>query len=102
MPYIKQSQRQDLREPTRKIGRTIRALPRENHAGALNYALTRIVVEVLGASLGGLEQFPLSSLCRYDKLNRMIGMLECCKLELYRRLAAPYEDIAKERNGDIV
>jgi hypothetical protein len=27
--------------------------------------------------------------------------LECCKLEIYRRLVAPYEDKKKEENGDV-
>jgi hypothetical protein len=34
------------------------------------------------------------------KINSMIGALECCKLELYRRLAAPYEDQVLDANGD--
>jgi hypothetical protein len=31
----------------------------------------------------------------------MIGALECAKLELYRRLASPYEDLKIADNGDI-
>jgi hypothetical protein len=31
----------------------------------------------------------------------MIGVLECAKLELYRRVAAPYEDAKCEDNGDV-
>ena len=30
-----------------------------------------------------------------------MGVLECCKLEFYRRVAAPYEDIKIEENGDV-
>ena len=30
----------------------------------------------------------------------MMGALECCKLELYRRLVGPYEDEVLEANGD--
>jgi len=29
------------------------------------------------------------------------GVLECAKLELYRRIAAPYEDTKIEENGDV-
>jgi hypothetical protein len=29
-------------------------------------------------------------------------MLECCKLELYRKIAAPYEDIKIQENGDVL
>ena len=32
--------------------------------------------------------------------NEMMGALECCKLELYRRLVGPYEDEVLEANGD--
>jgi hypothetical protein len=32
---------------------------------------------------------------------RVIGALENCKMELYRRKIAPYEDIKIEENGDV-
>jgi len=35
------------------------------------------------------------------RLGRALGVLQCVMLEFYRRLAAPYEDTAIERNGDI-
>ena len=31
----------------------------------------------------------------------ILGALECCKLELYRRFAAPYEDTKVISNGDV-
>ena len=37
----------------------------------------------------------------YSTLNEVIGVLECAKLELYRRVAAPYEDIKIQENGDV-
>lgn len=37
----------------------------------------------------------------YNRLNSLIGVLECAKMELYRRMAVPYEDEAIKRNGDI-
>lgn len=37
----------------------------------------------------------------YAMLNNLIGVLECAKLELYRRMAAPYEDVKLNENGDI-
>ena len=30
-----------------------------------------------------------------------MGALECAKLELYRRVAAPYEDVKIMENGDV-
>ena len=34
---------------------------------------------------------------RYQNVNAIIGALECAKLELYRRLIAPYEDTKVEK-----
>lgn len=37
----------------------------------------------------------------YDTFNAVIGALECAKLEMYRRMIAPYEDKKIEENGDV-
>lgn len=37
----------------------------------------------------------------YTVYNEIIGVLECAKLEFYRRLAAPYEDTKIKENGDV-
>lgn len=37
----------------------------------------------------------------YSTINEVIGVLECAKLELYRRIAAPYEDTKIQENGDV-
>jgi hypothetical protein len=37
----------------------------------------------------------------YALLNELIGVLECAKLELYRRVASPYEDEKIQSNGDV-
>jgi hypothetical protein len=60
-------------------------------AGELNYAITLLVDRYLVAR-GGI---------RYAHLNEVVGVLECAKLELYRRLAAPYEDRKMEESGDV-
>jgi hypothetical protein len=60
-------------------------------AGELNYAITRVVDEYL-VRKGGI---------RYAHLNEVFGALECAKLELYRRLAAPYEDQKLGETGDV-
>jgi len=38
---------------------------------------------------------------KYATLNTVIGVLECAKLELYRRVVADYEDQKCEENGDV-
>ena len=58
-------------------------------AGELNY----LISSILDAHLG---EEP-----RYSDLNEAIGVLECAKLELYRRLAAPYEDEKINEHGDV-
>jgi hypothetical protein len=60
-------------------------------AGELNYAITRLVDAYLSRS----GEF------RYANLNEVIGALECAKLELYRRVAAPYEDHKRAESGDV-
>ena len=80
MPYIKQERRDALLSGTGEM-------PRD--AGELNYALTVICLEFLGSAP------------RYADFNEVIGALECCKLEMYRRAAAPYEDKKIVENGDV-
>ena len=59
--------------------------------GELNYVITRCVDEYLS------QKGPI----RYAAINEVIGVLECAKLELYRRIAVPYEDAKKEQSGDV-
>lgn len=59
-------------------------------AGELNYALTVIL-------LGYLKRQGES----YQTYNDMIGALEGAKLELYRRMVAPYERAKADMNGDV-
>lgn len=59
--------------------------------GELNYAITRLVDDYL-VRQGGI---------RYAHLNEVVGALECAKLELYRRVAAPYEDQKRDETGDV-
>ena len=58
-------------------------------AGELNYCITKLCVDFLGSTP------------RYSNFNEVIGALECAKLEMYRRMIAPYEDIACAKNGDV-
>ena len=61
-----------------------------NDSGQLNYAITRLVHLYL------TEEY------NYSRLNETIGVLECAKLELYRRVVAVYEESKIEQNGDVV
>jgi hypothetical protein len=60
------------------------------NCGELNYIITRICHNYLKRK--GL---------RYQNINDIIGALEGAKLELYRRVAGPYEDEKIQQNGDV-
>jgi hypothetical protein len=82
MPYIKQEDRAKFAEAI-KIGESA------DCAGDLNYLITEICHTYLRKK--GV---------RYANFNEVIGMLECCKMELYRRQVALYEDQCIIKNGD--
>lgn len=81
MPYIAALAREELDMMTRNT-----VTP-----GELNYWITTDILRYLERK-GELS---------YTNINEVIGVLECAKLELYRRLAVPYEDKKKEENGDV-
>jgi broad-specificity NMP kinase len=81
MPYIKDDQRWRLYQ-------TPDVLPEA--VGELNYIITELC-------LLWIEQHGKT----YTAINDVIGVLECAKLEFYRRLAAPYEDEKIKENGDV-
>lgn len=63
--------------------------------GELNYQLTMVCLDYLAHKL------TINKSNTYSNYNDVIGALECCKLEMYRRVIAPYEDMKKEANGDV-
>lgn len=82
MPYIKQKDRP-------KIDVVVKKLPVLND-GELNYTITCIC-----------HRFIRSHRLKYMTLVRVIGGLICVVFELYRIIAAPYEDKKKRDNGFI-
>lgn len=96
MPYIEQKDRDEIfcphnndEYPDIKIYNTIN-LENINKAGELNYAITEIMIDYLNRK--GVS---------YTNMNEVVGVLECAKLELYRRMTAPYEDQKIIENGDV-
>ena len=84
MPYISKSNRSNMNQKLVYAGRSVET------TGDLNYLVTRIIDEYIHGK--GKS---------YSSINDVIGVLECAKLELYRRIAAPYEDIKLKDNGDV-
>ena len=79
MPYIKKDNR---------LAIDLGDVPLD--AGELNYLFTTLCHEYWERSGRNYQAF-----------NDIIGALEGCKLELYRRKVAPYEDKKIEENGDV-
>ena len=81
MPYCKDEQRRDA-----YFGSGITITD-----GMLNYMLTNLVLQYI-------EQHGL----RYSVLNSVVGVLECIKMEIYRRIGGVYEDQKIKENGDVM
>lgn len=87
MPYIKPGNRAKYDTVLKELIEILKALPPEEVDGELNYVVTKILKEI----------YPL----RYFHINKAIGVLECIKLEYYRRVATPYEDLKIKESGDV-
>jgi hypothetical protein len=89
MPYIKKEQRERI---LKEFGHGTKYIVIDaiNLSGELNYAITVL-----------LNRWLERNGVNYTELNMLMGVLECAKLELYRRIAAPYEDEKIQQNGDV-
>lgn len=83
VPYIKQREREFFDEAIDNLNRCV------GTEGELNYVITRLVTDFVRRAGGN-----------YAAFNAAIGVLECAKLEMYRRAVAPYEDLKIAENGD--
>ena len=92
MPYIKQEIREAINIPIIGLADDIINVSDDKPAGTLNYTITKLIGEVYGQ----IETL------RYQDFNEIIGILECCKLEFYRKQCAPYEDIKLKENGSVL
>jgi hypothetical protein len=81
MPYITQKDR----ENTEDFPELTPLNP-----GELNFLLTKVCLEYLSTKLE-----------HYGAYNDVVGALECCKLEFYRRKIEQYEDRKIKENGDV-
>lgn len=92
MPYIKQEFRDELYPLIDALAQKINEINQKNPAqtrdGLLNFSVTEIMNEC----------FPDA---RYTDFNEIIGFLECCKLEYYRKKIGPYEDLKEQENGAV-
>ncbi len=89
MPYVTQDIRKDLKDEIDDLLHKINNYPHEKRDGILNYTITTLLDKGIGTPK-----------C-YATYNKMVGVLECAKLELYRRKIGPYENEKIESNGDV-
>ena len=97
MPYIIQDKREQVNTQlgylidaiTEASAGDVSALP-----GILNYCVTVMIKATYRAVTG-------KKVLSYADHNSAVGMLECCKMEFYRRDTAPYEDQKVRENGDV-
>lgn len=87
MPYVKPESRVKYEKVLDELIGILKSLPVDEVDGELNYVVTKILKQI----------YPV----RYFQINKAIGVLECVKLEFYRRVAAPYEDKKIKESGDI-
>lgn len=80
MPYVASKDREALEPHSARDAM---------NAGELNFQLTCLVDGYLAGNLD------------YQAINDAVGALEGAKLELYRRIAAPYEDFKRDVNGEV-
>lgn len=98
MPYVKKEKRDKFDELIGQLSDLVHQDMEMNCSGIqgnLNYIITCLLYQSYSKWSDG------SSNLGYSDMNNMIGILECAKLELYRRLAAPYEDKKIDENGDV-
>jgi len=88
MPYIEQKRREQFKQD--EITAFIDGQSDVFTEGDINYVITNAVNQYI--KLKGLS---------YSSINAVIGILECAKMEFYRRVAVPYEEKKKELNGDV-
>jgi len=86
MPYVKSEIRSMLAS-------TIKAIEQNPPitVGDLNYVVTKTCLAFLKKNM----------IVNYQSYNDVIGALECCKLEMYRRAVAPYEELKIAEHSDV-
>lgn len=88
MPYILKTEREKFNDLVKILVHDLSESG--EYDGKLNYVISSIINGILKEK--GKN---------YHELNKIIGVLECTKQELYRRVISPYEDIKIQENGDV-
>lgn len=89
MPYIEQSKRDLLDNQITRLSFKIEQAADKELEGPLNYTITKMIDQLYG---------PIDS---YQKINDVVGVLNCVLMEFYSQQARPYEEQKKQQNGDV-
>lgn len=84
MPYIPHNEQRRLR------GKITGIIDHDTTEGDLNFILTTIIGE-----------YVIKHGLRYKHINAVLGALQGCQSEFYRRVAEPYEDSKIAEGGDV-
>jgi hypothetical protein len=91
VPYIVQAKRDVLDPVIEALVDALRQLESDdennNFEGNVNYAISKLLDKAYSVT--------------YRDVNDVVGVLECIKLEYYRRVAVPYENQKSFDNGDV-
>jgi hypothetical protein len=89
MPYIHQHEKDEIDALLDELLEFLAINTKDisKASGSLNYIITKIL----------LDTEPQ----KYSEYNTLVGVLECCKLEFYRRAVVAYEDAKIKENGDV-
>ena len=92
MPYIKKTFREEIDHEIDQLSTSIKNVynnnPAQTRDGLVNYALTRLLNNIYANA-------------KYHDYNELIGAIECCKLEFYRKTIGPYEEQKEYENGSV-
>jgi hypothetical protein len=90
MPYIDYEQRRKYEILLQSLTEQLLST-KSGFAGDTNFVISSL-----------FERLWRNAPCQdYKTLNTFMGILECAKLEFYRRVVANYEDTKINQNGDI-
>lgn len=89
MPYIKENQRPKFKAVLEEFNNAIGDKAQHWTAGELNYLISKMLWTIFEKQKS------------YQTANELVGVLECIKLELYRRKISEYENLKIVENKDI-
>lgn len=87
MPYIKPADREPFEQSIQTLLTALGDSPQ--FEGKLNYIISRLIDGLCDKNRG------------YAQINRIVGVLDCTKMEFYRRIAINYEESVRQVNGDV-